>query len=125
MKWQDFCLYFTNIHFCYYEATPCYEIEPIYPDRKHGNIHVLSIRKEGEYIIELHQSETKLNNQNPNDKIGIAYDSANRGTIFLMKAKDFEFIDGAFTYDEYDSTFKVRLAIGKYLIYTKIDPIIR
>lgn len=40
-----------------------------------------------------------------------------------MKASNFQFIDGAFTH-EYDATVNVELIPGKYLVYSKIDPII-
>ena len=63
-----------------------------------------------------------MDNKDPTNKKGIKNPEVNRATIFVMKASNFEFIDGAFTF-EYDSTVNIDLTPGKYLVYSKIDPI--
>lgn len=39
-----------------------------------------------------------------------------------MKPSNYEFIDGAFSYENNDTSLRLDLLPGKYLIYVKIDP---
>ena len=100
---------------------PFYEITRVFFDGKHGQIYLLTVKQEGEYIIELHQSQDKYNPKT-GQKIIYQGESINRATIIAMKPNKYEFIDGAFTFDEYDTTLRLKLFPGKHLLYIKIDP---
>ena len=59
MTFEDFCEYFNEINFCNLLEKPNYEVETFTPDSKNGNIHVLNVKTEGDYMIQLHQSIEK------------------------------------------------------------------
>ena len=77
---------------------PFYEITRVFFDGKHGQIYLLTVKEEGEYIMELHQSQDKFD---PKTKQKVIYngDEISRATIIAMKPNKYEFIDGTFTYD--------------------------
>ena len=56
IEYDDFCEYFNEVHFCNLEERPKYESEPLYCDKKHGTIYTFTVKKDDDYIIELHQS---------------------------------------------------------------------
>ena len=120
MGYSDFCKAFESVHICHNVANPFYEITRLYFDGKHGQLFKLSVKAEDEYILELHQSQNKFDLKTKTKQVYEGED-INRGTVILMKAT-YQFIDGAFTYDEYDTTLRAQLLPGKYLVYVKLDP---
>lgn len=120
MGYQDFCRFFETLHICHMTDRPFYEMIRVFFDGKHGEVFMMTVKQEGEYILELHQSQDKYDKKSGTRK-HIGEEEINRATIIAMKPGKYEFIDGVFTYDEYEATLRLKLNAGKHLIYVKID----
>lgn len=59
ISYEDFCKYFSEVHFCLLEPNGNYLSEKLFLNKKNASIFEFSIEKEGSYIFEVHQSSKR------------------------------------------------------------------
>lgn len=99
-----------------FEPSANYLSEQFFCNKKNGSVYEVNILKEGKYNFTINQSSSQ------NKEEGYC-----RTTILLIQItqqKDknvYSLVDGLLKYNDENTTLKVWLASGKYLVYGKLD----
>jgi hypothetical protein len=113
---KDYCRYFSQTHVCFMEEDGNYVFENFLPLKKRGSFWQCQIFEEDQYIFELHQESARGRHEEES--------ALSRATILICKKNEskYELVSGAMSHYEDDTSLKVRLLPGSYVIFTKFDP---